>query len=107
MLELAYECIVDSGINPTTLRGKKVGVFIAMGSWDAWKIFMTEEHCTSYERIGCGPNMLANKISYAFDFKGPSFSVDAACSGSLVAYQLAVNAIQVWNEIIYQYAKII
>ncbi len=45
---------------------------------------------TGYEAIGCKRNMLANRISYTFDLKGPSFAVDTACSSSFVALQQAV-----------------
>ena len=40
---------------------------------------------------------LANKLSYAFDFKGPSATVDTACSSSLSALTLAINDIKLGN----------
>ena len=40
---------------------------------------------------GTGKNMYANRISFCFDFKRPSFVVDTACSSSLLALDLAVT----------------
>jgi acyl transferase domain-containing protein len=38
--------------------------------------------------------MTANRISYFFDMKGPSVTIDTACSGSLVALHLACSSLQ-------------
>ena len=35
--------------------------------------------------------LYANRISFAFDFKGPSLITDTACSASLTAFNLAIN----------------
>lgn len=35
LLEVTYEAIVDAGINPTTIRGSRTGVFVAVTSSEA------------------------------------------------------------------------
>lgn len=39
--------------------------------------------------------MFPNRISFAFDFKGPSYAIDTACSSSMFALHQAVSAIRV------------
>ncbi|KAH8306772.1 hypothetical protein KR044_013278 [Drosophila immigrans] len=87
LLELTHEAIIDAGINPSALRGSRTGVYIGLS-------FVETEHeipnmepssINGYCLTGCARAMFANRISYTFDFKGPSFIVDTACSSSLVA----------------------
>ncbi|XP_030383313.1 fatty acid synthase [Scaptodrosophila lebanonensis] len=87
LLELTHEAIIDAGINPVELRGSRTGVYIGLS-------FVETEHeipnmepssINGYCLTGCARAMFANRISYTFDFKGPSFIVDTACSSSLVA----------------------
>ncbi|EDW12340.1 fatty acid synthase [Drosophila mojavensis] len=87
LLELTHEAIIDAGINPSELRGTRTGVYIGLS-------FVETEHeipnmepssINGYCLTGCARAMFANRISYTFDFKGPSFIVDTACSSSLVA----------------------
>ncbi|CAF3463515.1 unnamed protein product [Rotaria sp. Silwood1] len=47
-----------------------------------------------YSMTGCATSMFANRLSYFFDFKGPSYTVDTACSSSLLALDCALNALR-------------
>ena len=42
-----------------------------------------------YQAVGIGPTMLANRLSWFYDLRGPSISLDTACSSSMTALYLA------------------
>ncbi|XP_045164352.2 fatty acid synthase-like [Mercenaria mercenaria] len=95
LLELTYEAIVDAGVNPEDIKGSRTGVFIgasASESHDAWS--MEIENTVGYAMTGCTRSMFANRLSYFFDFKGPSYSIDTACSSSLMALDQALHGIR-------------
>jgi acyl transferase domain-containing protein/NAD(P)-dependent dehydrogenase (short-subunit alcohol dehydrogenase family)/acyl carrier protein len=95
ILELAWQCIEDAGHKPKALAGTDVGVFVATSSME-YKT-LRERFGPSLEghhATGLAMSAIANRISYFFDFHGPSIALDTACSGSLVAMQAAINAIR-------------
>ncbi|XP_077184140.1 fatty acid synthase [Paroedura picta] len=94
LLEVSYEAILDSGFNPTALRGTNTGVWIGVSGSEAGEAFSLDpEHLIGYSMTGCQRAMLANRISYFFDFTGPSMAIDTACSSGLVALNNAYKAI--------------
>jgi len=46
---------------------------------------------------GSSKAMYSNRISYYFDFKGPSVVIDTACSSSMVALDVAVTDLRLGN----------
>lgn len=95
ILEVAYEAIVDGGLNPTAMRGSKTGVYIGVSGSEAAEAFSRDpEELLGYSMTGCQHAMLANRLSYFFDFTGPSTSIDTACSSSLLALENAFHAIR-------------
>ena len=77
LLEVTYETICDAGVNPTKLKGSKTGVFIGASGSDAQNAFSADpQTLEGYSMTGCATSMFANRLSYFFDFKGPSYTVD-------------------------------
>lgn len=59
------------GLNPTTMRGSKTGVYIGVSGSEAAEAFSRDpEELLGYSMTGCQHAMLANRLSYFFDFTG-------------------------------------
>lgn len=94
LLEVAWEAIEDAGIAPSDLRSRPVGVFVGIAGNDYAGLQMpnyseTDVHTNS----GCTLSIASNRISYLLDLKGPSVSIDTACSSALVAMSQACQSI--------------
>ncbi|XP_039302621.1 fatty acid synthase [Solenopsis invicta] len=95
MLEATYEAIIDAGINPTTVRGSRTGVFVGICNSESEEFGMRDpEAINGYSMLGSAKAMFANRVSYSFDFTGPSYAVDTACSSSMYGLHHAVSAIR-------------
>lgn len=97
LLEVSWEAMEDAGLIPEQLAGQAIGVFIGGFTLD-YKILQlgarNRELIEAHTATGSMMTMLSNRISYAFDFRGPSASVDTACSSSLVAVHLACQSLR-------------
>lgn len=95
LLETAWEAIERAGLNADELIGSDTGVYIGISTDDysAWQ-FAAPEHISAYTAQAKALSIAANRISYQFDFLGPSMAVDTACSSSLVAIHLASQALR-------------
>lgn len=97
LLELAWEALEDANMNMEALKGSATGVFVGQSGFDFAAQHMTEEslaEITPYVGTGCATSPAAGRISYIFDFKGPSYVVDTACSSSLVALHNACQSLR-------------
>nr|XP_050028975.2 fatty acid synthase-like [Dermacentor andersoni] len=95
LLETSYEAIVDAGYDPKILRGRNVGVFIGCTACESDEAFsLNTERIDGYGLVGSNRAMFSNRITYAFDFNGPSVTVDTACSSTLSALNHAVLAMR-------------
>ncbi|HTZ13192.1 MAG TPA: type I polyketide synthase [Mycobacterium sp.] len=99
LLRTTWEALEDGGIPAESLAGTDVGVFVGGFTLD-YQLLQNQGRTSRYRfkthsATGMMMTMLANRISFAFDFRGPSMTIDTACSSSLVAVHLA--ALSIWN----------
>ncbi|MDX1882322.1 polyketide synthase Pks13 [Mycolicibacterium sp. 120270] len=94
-LELTWEALENARIPASSLRGQSVGVYIGSSTNDYSFLAMSDPSVAHpYAITGTATSIIANRVSYFYDFRGPSVAVDTACSSSLVAAHQGVQALR-------------
>ena len=95
LLEVAQEALDDAGIPADALAESTTGVFAGACSPEYWQIATADLSAVdAWSGTGGALSIIANRLSYFFDFRGPSVTVDTACSSSLVAVHLACQSLR-------------
>ncbi|MDT3396169.1 amino acid adenylation domain-containing protein [Streptomyces sp. B1866] len=97
LLEVSWEALEDGGLRPGDLAGCDVGVFVGAFTLDHKILQFSDlsfDTLAAHTATGTMMTMVSNRISYCFDFRGPSLSIDTACSSSLVAVHLACESLR-------------
>ncbi len=101
LMETSWRLLENAGIKKADIAGSGTGVFIGMSTNDYLymkiKLSSGMEGFNAYSGLGNSNCVAANRLSYFYDFKGPSMAVDTACSSSLTALHLATQAILTGN----------
>lgn len=93
-LELCWEAWERAGLDPHTLRGQQVGVFLgAMAGDYAAAARESGDVLGGHELTGASGAVLSGRVSYQLGLTGPALTVDTACSSSLVALRLAMRSL--------------
>lgn len=94
-LELTWEALEHARIPASSLRGGDVGVYVGSSNNDYMFLAVADPTTAHpYAITGTTSSIIANRVSYFFDFRGPSESIDTACSSSLVAAHQGVRALR-------------
>lgn len=97
-LELTWEALEHAHIPASDLKGGQVGVFIGSSTNDYQMLAVSDPEgageTAAYALTGTSTSIVAGRVSYYFDFRGPSVALDTACSSSLVAVHQAVRSLR-------------
>ena len=94
LLEMAWEALEDAGQRVDELKGSRTGVFIGLSGSDYGHIQYDHfKTLNAYSGVGSAGSIAANRLSYFFDWRGPSMAVDTACSSSMVAFHQACRSL--------------
>ena len=84
MLEEMWKALEDAGYGKENLSNEKVGVFVGAEEGDYRTILSEELSITSNHNA-----VLAARLAYLLNLKGPNMAINTACSSSLVAIHQA------------------
>jgi len=97
LMEVSWEAMEDAGIVTKNYVGSDTGVFIGAFTLDYQHVQFNLDHLDQidlHSATGSMMTLVANRLSYVYDFTGPSIAIDTACSGSLVAIHTACQNIR-------------
>ncbi|RCJ16570.1 hypothetical protein A6S26_33175 [Nostoc sp. ATCC 43529] len=94
-LQTTWKAIEDAGYAPSSLSGSRTGVFVGVASHDYTQLIQQSKvDIDGQAATGNTHSILANRVSFFLNLRGPSEPIDTACSSSLVAIHRAVNSLQ-------------
>ncbi|XP_039982779.1 reducing polyketide synthase PKS1-like isoform X2 [Xiphias gladius] len=96
LLQCVYRALENAGIPMEKASGTRTGVFFGLMNRD-YETTAAHVHpsvINHWTGTGLAMSIAANRVSYIFNFTGPSLSIDCACSSSLVALHLACQSIK-------------
>ncbi|WMJ02940.1 amino acid adenylation domain-containing protein [Pseudomonas chlororaphis subsp. aurantiaca] len=94
-LQEAWSCLEDAGLHPQQLAGSKCGVFVGCGNYGQSQ---NGNALSAAGFLGGSASILAARIAYLLDLRGPCLTIDTACSASLVAIAQACDSLVMGNS---------
>jgi polyketide synthase 5 len=94
LMETAWEAVEHAGIDPATLSGALAGVFVGMTHGD-YQLLAADAHAVEgpYGFTGNNFSLASGRIAYHLGVHGPAYTVDSACSSSLLAVHMACRSL--------------
>ena len=99
LLEVAWEALEHAGITPSSLRRSQTGVFAGACYTDyGYVAGMDLTNVDAWTNSGGALSIIANRLSYFLDLRGPSVTIDTACSSSIVALHMACQSLRIGDS---------
>jgi hybrid polyketide synthase / nonribosomal peptide synthetase ACE1 len=95
LLETVYEGLESAGVTLKELQGSNTAVYVGVMTGDYGDLLNRDvDAFPTYNATGTSRAILSNRVSYFFDWHGPSMTIDTACSSSLIAVHQAVQVLR-------------
>ncbi|KAH9495218.1 hypothetical protein Btru_015701 [Bulinus truncatus] len=95
VLECSYRAMEHAGITRNMVKCSKTGVYIGAMNCDYRGLHpVGYSYISSYTVTGISNSIIAARVSYAFDLRGPCMVMDTGCSSALIAIHTACHALR-------------
>ena len=95
-LETSYEALENAGIPIESLKGSNTAVYMSAFTQDYERLMSKDPSAFHrYHVTGTENAFLSNRLSFVYDLRGPSMTINTACSGSLVALHQACQSLRI------------
>ena len=95
LMETIYESLESAGLTIEGLRGSDTAIYVGVMAVDYQDVLMRDMNSLpTYFATGISRSIVSNRISYFFDWHGPSMTIDTACSSSMIAVHQAVQTLR-------------
>ncbi|XP_030762053.1 fatty acid synthase-like [Sitophilus oryzae] len=93
ILERTFEALIDAGVNPVEVRGKRIGVFMGSCIGESDNLFM-ESVVSGFGIVGHSRAMMSNRVSYWLNLNGPSVAYNSSWIGGMEMLRMAYESIK-------------
>ncbi|KAJ3504570.1 hypothetical protein NM208_g16319 [Fusarium decemcellulare] len=95
LLETVYEALESGGHRIESLRGSDTAVYTGTMCVDYNDTVLRDLNTIpTYFATGANRAIISNRVSYFFDWHGPSMTIDTACSSSMVAVHQGIKSLR-------------